>query len=154
MQTTHHQTDVFRVEALHQPSPGISMKKLLARIGVALKSFFRREQGRFEVRMPKNRSTGIDRDLLSKVLESEISLGLVFACIARDAYEAGEFERARDAHSKVERNFWRASRLAAEIHSSREEVAFELCKDLRTALDTLSKLRDRHERMRPDSSTI
>lgn len=128
-------------DSLREQIVRVSPKSVVQRMKSILTSF--RSHRPRSPRSEENKSgRDFDQRLLRNLLESEIELGLIFACTARAAYKAADFGRGENAHVKVEQSYARVARLAAEIDSTSRSSLETRLDELRVELGVLRVLRD------------
>ncbi len=119
-----------------------SMRRLIAKVRDALQSLFVQEDHTREADIPAAARKEEYRNLVSRLAQSEIDLGLTFAGAANSAYRAGRLALGETAHARAEIQYSKASRLADECPSSdRATLKADLLR-LSRAIDDLRALRD------------
>lgn len=119
-----------------------SMRRLIAKLRSALQSVFPLRDRTPETDMPAGARKEEYRNLVSRLAQSEIDLGLTFAGAAESAYKAGRSALGETAHARAEIQYSKASRLAEECPSSdRESILADLL-GLGRAIDDLRAFRN------------
>jgi hypothetical protein len=119
------------------------MKKFIAGMKRVFQSFLpgKRPQPP-DLGLPDIDARNANRDLLLRLLASEISLGLAFADIARTEYKSANFADADDAYAKADKSYSRAIRLIAETRPADRESFWDPFQELRKRLEELRALRE------------
>ncbi|MFZ0590573.1 MAG: hypothetical protein WAM39_08830 [Bryobacteraceae bacterium] len=118
------------------------MRRLIAKVKNALESLFAQKDRAVETEMAAPAAREQYRNLVSRLAQSEIDLGLTFAGAANSAYQARRLALGETARARAEIQYSRASRLADECPTSdRESILADLSR-LSSAIDNLRVLRN------------
>jgi hypothetical protein len=117
------------------------MKKFIAGIMHVFQSV-RRKREQTGLDLPDIDAKNSNRDLLLRLLASEISLGLVFADVALTEYRSASFADADDAYAKADKSYARAIRLMAETSPADRDSVSGPLQELRARLEHLRLLRE------------